>query len=376
MNQPAHSRVDPTATHAPKSITKKRLKEDAQTVSLLIENGKMEEAAAFGATNPHVFAERMCQTSSKLRLYVGEPFLNMAAERRSMACVEAFVAAGAPLEGRGSQGRTPLLAALKHNHVFTGGEDNDRIVLALLDAGARADAMDDTGESPIYQCCGDLDRKITARLIEGGANLNTWSIEHDLPSISLLASRCASSRLKTRRDSLMQIIDAGADLNLRARRIDQLPLAQALCSNDIDLADAMVAHGADWRRCSQDGRSLMFAAMTAEAVQWVLDKNPGLRDATDHRGITPLQHMVDVAMTPDSSFRDTVNGAIMAITLAGADPTAIDHEGPLLARTAADRVSQGNNVALKNSWRSLLAGIEASRALDEINAEPASPPTP
>lgn len=375
MNDRLHPPSKAGAEPTPKAVTKKKLKEDAQTLSSMIESGQMDKAATFGAANPHVFSERMRLTVNKLTIHLGEPFLNMAAEKRSLACVEAFIAAGAPLEGRGRTGMTPLLSALRHNNVLIGGEENDRVVMTLLNSGARADAIDDTGEGPIYRCCGDLNHKLTARILQDRPNLDTWNTKHNTPSISLLVGRCNSSGSKERRANLIHLIEAGVDLNPPARDVSMLPLAQALYGNDLALAETMIAHGADWRRCGQDGRSLMFAAMTPQTVQWVLDRDPGLRDATDHRGIPPLQHMVSVALTPDSSFSESVRGAIVSIVLAGADPHAIDNEGPL-ARTAADRITQSSDTALKSMWRALLAGMEASRALAEIHASTVSPSTP
>lgn len=356
------------------AITKKRLKEDTVTMSSLLEENKWNEAGTFATENPHVLTQRMCRTPSKLTLYLGEPFLNRAAESGTLECVKALVKAGAPLEGRCTEkGRTPLLASLKH---ATGGRANLEIAEFLISKGARMDVIDDLGQSVVYSSCGDLPIHITKKFIKAGTPLNnTWDRsewakddERGPPSITMLAYRCWMSESKHRLESLFEIIKAGADLNPVIQKISDHPLAAALQLQEMDLADLMLKHGASLKVKAPDGKNLLFSSISEQGAEWLVQKAPDLLDARDRRGRTALLEQVALAQTPEGGGSHPASAVVKVLVLAGADIDAIDDQGPKLSKSPRELLASTDIPELQGFMRSLLAARAANEAIEELNA--------
>lgn len=361
------------------NITKKRLKEDTVKLSEIMESNKWHEAAAFATENPHVLTQRMCRTQNRYIMYLGEPFLNRAANSGTLQCVEALVKAGAPLEGRCTQkGRTPLLAAL------TGAVTSDHAIEIadyLISKGARLDVVDDLGESVVYRSCGDMPVRLTKQFIRAGTPLdNTWhredydeSDKRQTPSITTLAYRCWTSGSKNRLENLCTIIEAGANVNPAIQEISDHPLAAALQLNEMDLADLMLKHGANLNARAPNGETVMFSRLSKEGAQWLVAKAPDLLDAPDRRGRTPLMAHLQLALSEGGGGASPAADVVKVLVLAGANIDAIDDQGPSLSKSPRSLLAEADFPELQSFMRSLLAAKAANEAIEEMNAGGPSP---
>lgn len=357
-------------------ISKAQLQQDIRTLSDLLKRpDNVMEATRFVVEHPHVAQQRCWYSRGDTHARkTGTPFLNLAARMDLPACVEALVEAGAPLEGRSPDGRTPLLEAIDAGPVARLG-DRRRIYDHLIAKGARADVVDDTGESPIYHCCGDLDIEVARDLVRRGTPLDSWSIkeaEDRVPSITRLAGVCLN--LPHRRETLQLLIRCGVDLNPPIQRIAEHPLATVLGHGETTLAELMVEHGARWQIRAPDGKSLMFAAGSPSAVQWLLGKDPGLLEQPDRRGRTPLmwhlQHLLDLSTETNQPSTDLVCSLIVA----GANLDAVDEQGPGLCPTPCQAIASGKHRGLKDFLRPFQAARAAAAALDNLKPDGAAQP--
>lgn len=358
-----------------KPISKTQLQADIRALSDLLETAntgsdQFDIAARFVNEHPHLMAQRAWYPKGHFDVAMtGAPFLNMAAHAGNLACVKALVEAGAPLESRAPDGRTPLLHAIT---VRASARDKSlsperrQIYEFLIAKGARADVVDNSGQSPIYQLFGDLDLDIAQDLIRRGTPLQ-GSFSKDgsgqlVSSIAALASYCAWCKPGSNRfQTLELLIRSGIDLNPPLREIGEHPLAKTLYQGGFEIADLMVEHGAQWRVRAPDGQSLMFAVGRATAVRWLLDKDPVLLDQPDHRGRTPLMHHLPNAIEVLPDHQDPDLGVVSTLILAGANLDAVDDQGPLFCLTPRQLIASGNNRSLQEFLRS----CEASRAADE-----------
>lgn len=346
-------------------MTKKQLDADIRKLTELLDQEQWGKACVFAAANPHLLSDAMHSISP----FEGMPFLNVAADSGAFHCVKVFVECGAPLEGRSPDGATPLLHALRHLDDVPRQTAYQRTIEYLFHHHARADVVDDTGESPVYQAFAHIDADLAERLIELGTPLNgTWHVHQDhsmQPSITAAAAQCAPGH-ETRRAVLQLLVRSGADLNPPARTVLDQPLAQALRHGDVAMADFMVEHGAQWRAVSPEGQSLMFAAGSAASMHWLLDRDPGLLDRPDHRGRTPLlYHLAQVAHA-SLSKRPPNTDIVCALVLAGADVDAVDHQGPQRCATPRRILSSGPDTTLKDFWRSHQAARVAAATLEQV----------
>lgn len=90
--------------------------------------------------------------------------LHAAAGRGDLDIIDLLLAAGADLEARDHEGRTPLFLALRGGH----GEAARR----LLDAGADAALVSDAGDTALLEAARSEDEALVRRLLEGGSPVN------------------------------------------------------------------------------------------------------------------------------------------------------------------------------------------------------------
>jgi len=114
--------------------------------------------------------------------------------------VKDAIIAGASVNEKDSEGRTPLMAACQ-------GNSSAEIIQLLLSYGARVNLQDDKGRTALmYAAQYDMYEKVFAELIKAGANLNTKA--NDGTTALMLACENAPS-VKI----VNLLIDAGASVN-------------------------------------------------------------------------------------------------------------------------------------------------------------------
>lgn len=346
-------------------------RKDVAYLSARLVKNEWSDAATFASSRPHVLCERMHVPYQQLSGWNGMPFLNYAAMFAPVECVKALLDAGAPLEGRDENRRTPLLRAISRSVKPPAPKDDGRqVVELLLERGARCDAVDKSGVSPVYTLAAELDSVLVRRLIERGAPLNTRKdVSDPTPSVSVLTSEYLVHGGSGRRQALQAIVEGGVDLNPWVPSINEAPLAQALWLQDKAVAELMCAHGARVLARDGRGRTLMFAAQHDHAVAWLLDKEPSLLEARDHEGVTPLMHHVASALQHPQVPTHSAEVAKVLI-LRGADLDAVDDQGPGLSRTPRQMIQEGGHDALKEFLRYWHAQEVARAALRDVTPRP------
>ena len=100
--------------------------------------------------------------------FFGYTALHAAAAMGETACVDALLAAGAPVEARADDGATPLLAAAAQH-----GPDTGPAIGRLINAGARLDArLHARGECPLHLATQAGRAPVVARLLGAGADVH------------------------------------------------------------------------------------------------------------------------------------------------------------------------------------------------------------
>ncbi|MBP7636016.1 ankyrin repeat domain-containing protein, partial [Candidatus Ozemobacteraceae bacterium] len=184
-------------------------------------------------------------------------------------------------------------AALRHNYHhetllhFAAGIGSLGIVNAFLEHGAKADAPDDYGWTPLHEACAQGHAEIVARFIATHANLEGVSKKHETalhlaaqhevePVVRLLLE--AGANIEARNDhgetplhgataignrSIMQLLlEAGADVNAR-NLAGETPLHLAAQDGDVDVADLCLSFGANPKEEDKQGKNFIQVAVRA-----------------------------------------------------------------------------------------------------------------
>lgn len=354
-------------------LTAKQRQADVQTMSILHANNDWPALMSLVETKPHLLSERMVHLPRRYAGHVGQPLLQaaIAAPRPDLKVIQKLIDLGAPIEGRGRTGHTALTAAVCNVDLQ---ELQAPLCEMLIAKGARLNTVSDTKLSPLVEAWGEVDPGIARALIAGGTPLDQIDGQ-GTPSISRLAQVINKNFPDPRqRINLIQVIEAGANLNPPVRVIEDLPLVSVLQKSDLDLADRMVDLGARWSGRWDEGRTVMHAAHVAPMVRWVMGKDDRLLHATDDRGKTPLCHLVDrldVEWEPsnDVGRDERVQSLIEAFKLMvslGADLDHRDDQG-VLARSPRERIETRRNAELKDFMGRWGAYEAAQRAMHEIS---------
>lgn len=361
---------------APVDLTKAQINKDMSTLSDLLYKSEWDDAAAFVKANPHT----ACGVNTKSKTFMkGMPFMCTAVESQSAEVVRAFAEAGAPLEARDVGGRTPLYVALfKISHMVPRPGWHQMVEL-LLELGCRVDTQDDNGLSILASTNCDLPLDITRRLLQGGSKVDTFDGSSNMHSIVQLISCTLSSGMKSRFENLKLIIASGAELNPEVMRINYSPIGAALARpyrwgvySHIEVADLLLQHGANPLKRSANGDSILFSALGADSVDWILKKYPELLDAPNRRGQTPLMVQMLKARDPAGTGPHVVE-TVMALIAAGADLDAVDHQGPKFCKTPRMLIETCKIPELKNFLTSFSVAKEARKVIGEMSLKAPAP---
>lgn len=220
---------------------------DARTVRLLLAKGAVADCAdASGVTPLHVACRR------------GEP---------------AFADV---LLGDDGELLTPRLASREDTPM--GRLEDEAVLEALLEAGARADAADVQGATPLHAAVEHARAEAARALLAHGARADVADEYGTTP-----LHRAPNSRL------VELLLEAGAPLDA----VDgegRTPLHQAIAAGHDDVVDLLLERGASLSAADRDGRTalhLAAAAGRALTVEKLLDEGADV-NARDGDGRTPL----------------------------------------------------------------------------------------
>jgi len=261
--------------------------------------------------------------------------LFLAAKKGDATRVRALFASGAdvhvkPSSVNGGEGTEPLHAAALYGHV--------EAVAALLDLGARCNALDKTGRSPLHCAALHGHSEVARLLISSGAEVDARTKANVTP-LALAALGCHVEVAHT-------LLESGANAFLA---VAAPPLLSASRQGDMDTCRLLLSKGLPAEASYPPaGRTALHEASAAECARLLLAAGASVA-ARDSSGRTPLHGRSSV----DSSAVALHNAEVVAVLLeSGGDPHAVDSDGntPLHSAGAAA-------VASATQW--CLAAVEA-----------------
>lgn len=236
--------------------------------------------------------------------------LHLATATSDTGLVDSFLKTGVSVNLRDAQGRTPLhIAAML---------PRDTMALFLLEHGARVQARDIEGKSPLLVAVENNQEGVAAMLLAKGARPNVWDSKGRMPltvaqkrgnfrlvrlleghggrgldemEVAGLTQALHQATLARDRTQVRALVQRGVDVDARdAHKRTALWLAS--WRGYTDLAEDLLAYGAEPRAPSQTGLTPLHAAARAgryEIVALLLASGAGLDDQ-DQEARTPLDY--------------------------------------------------------------------------------------
>lgn len=320
--------------------------------------------------HPDLVMHRLPRSShhKKARSLDGYTLLHLLASYGAGAEVREVIAMGAPLEARCNQGYTPLTLAIIDMRSHSSYEGS--ACQALIEAGARCDFVDDHGRDALQLRLLDMPTRLLQALLERGVPLDTRNKE-GLPLLTSLIVKPREQGWFTSQtylqENLCLLAQAWANVNPQVRRAEELPLAAALNTGNLEVADLLAHKGAHWQGRWDQGRTLMHAVANAKGLKWLLDKDPGLLEARDGRGRTPLLHLCErvnqESQGPLAEWCELGPAAIAFLIEQGADLHAPDAQGPV-AVTPGEVLKKSKDprlMALTRHWQARAVARQAAQ---------------
>ena len=256
-----------------------------------------------------------------------------------------LIAAGAEVNAKTAEGRTPLYYAVESG--------SRKIVQTLLKAKANPNLRDKKGWSPMAVAAekGSLDA--VAALRDAGAQEPSWTKLHEAAISGKPETVAELCKDKTNLDTANvygrtplywalrcndekaadMLVDAGAKLTVVDKQHKSI-LHVAVWAGRLDIARKTVAAGANVTAADDEGyTALHWAAVAenAEIVRFLLEKGANVNAAT-RSGDTPLLLGLQ-ARKPE---------LVKALLAAGADPLAVNSEGKSIESEALESLRQGS----------------------------------
>jgi len=258
----------------------------------------------------------------------GRRLLHEAVPIRNIEAMRVLLAAGADINGRDGEGKTPLIFAGDYSF------ENLPVVKVLVEAGAEINARDSDGGTALLYAIGYLE-KIDAYLLEHGADVNFASHDGLTPLM-----RAAEKGVV---DIARAIIERGADVKAQMKNGRtavhfaaghkgddwEEPKQTADRRNQLELISILQKKGADLKGMTEEGQSALFFAAEsgyAAMVKLLLDQGLDPR-SRDRKGDTPL---IWALQAPDEKVEK-----IKLLVAAGVNTANKDGDTPLLLATRA-----------------------------------------
>jgi ankyrin repeat protein len=206
--------------------------------------------------------------------------LFVAVEKGDSTAATNLLAKGARVDARNDRGWTPLIVAVR--------EDYSEIVSNLVEKGADVNARSTSTNGSAVLCfaaeAGDL--KVIQFLLDHGADIDIQSKDGRTPLYDAATKKqLAAARL---------LLAKGADPNKLVRKIEKgnvlTPLMGATVLNDVEMVDLLLQNGGHLeKRCNDGSTTLMLAAKIAgpEMIKLLIAKGANV-NATGPKGHTAL----------------------------------------------------------------------------------------
>jgi ankyrin repeat protein len=261
----------------------------------------------------------------------GRRLLHEAVPIRNIEAMRVLLRAGADVNGRDAEGKTPLIFAADYSY------ENLPVVKVLVEAGAEINARDSDGGTALLYAIG-YPEKIDAYLLEHGADINLASHDGSTPLM-----RAAEKGVF---DIARTLIEHGADVKAQMKNGRTAvhsaaghkgddwaePKQTDDRRNQLELISILQEKGADLKSLTEEGQSaLFFAAESGYAAMVRLLLDQGLDpQSRDRKGDTPL---IWALHAPDERVEK-----IKLLVAAGLNTANNDGDTPfLLATKAMDR---------------------------------------
>ncbi len=312
---------------------------DAEILKLLLDAGAdVESPNADGMTALLAVARTGNVDAAKLLLdrgatidaregFGGQTPLMWAAARRHPPMIELLILSGAEVDARSAvrdyqrhvqaEGRpksldtggfTPLLYAARENCLAC--------VDVLLEHGADIDLPDPDGVSPLHVAIMNANWDLAKRLMEAGADVNQWNIYGEAPLFTAVGQRSRTDGGRASIDPpnatdgmtiLRMLLERGANPNMQlffrpanvrgpTNTRGSTPLIRAANSNDREVVELLLEHGADATVYMADRQTPIHAVLAGRAgEQDAIELIKILHDAgTDLNPVALVVHIEEV----------------------------------------------------------------------------------
>ena len=219
----------------------------------------------------------------------GQTPLAFAASNNKPNTLKVLLDAGANVNARDKLQLTPLMRAVY-------GAKSPSLVSALLAAGADVNATDEAGWTALHLTVYDSDEPthdladIAKLLLDAGANKEAKTMSGNTP--------LAFAAINNKANTLKVLLDAGADVNVNARKVSQwTPLMQAVnYAKSPSMVRALLAAGADVNATLESGWTALHLTVNnsdepthdlADIAKLLLDAGAN-KEAKSTGGSTPL----------------------------------------------------------------------------------------
>jgi len=199
--------------------------------------------------------------------------LLQATEKGDIREMERLIAAGAEVNAKDSNGRTPLHTAATYGQ--------KEVAEQLISKGADVNAKDSSGETPLHEAAYRDNKEVAALLISKGADVNAKDSSGETP---LHKAAYVGTKEVTE-----LLISKGADVNAKDSS-GETPLHMAAFSDQKDIAELLISKGADVNAKDSQGETPLHEAISSrkEIAELLISKGADV-NAKDSQGETPLQ---------------------------------------------------------------------------------------
>ena len=229
----------------------------------------------------------------------GKEPLHIAAWKNSLDVANLLIERGADVNAKGDDEETPLFPAARANALD--------VAKLLIDHGADVNAKryEDT---PLFYAAMENALDVAKLLIDRGADMNakrssgttalSFAVGKSLEVTKLLIDHGADGATPLHRAAVYnrlgvakQLIERGADVNVKTSYANLTPLHLAALSNSLDVAKQLIERGADVNANEENGETPLFYAAMANALdvaKLLIDRGSDVNAKTDS-GSTPLR---------------------------------------------------------------------------------------